>query len=314
MNLNELAKAKASIQSNHAILIYGPSKAGKTYFVGTAAKLAEINRIYWFDLENGSDTLVNMGLTEEEMEKITIFKIPDVRDNPMAITTMLKVFSAKKPISICDEHGAVDCVECISRSPGKPNKPGTAFCLGDCGHNDLVVIDGGSQLADSALNAACVGQDILFKPGWDEYGIAVKYLSDIMSVIQQAKKTNFVVLTIDTAIATDTSTDLAAKKKDKTVPLMGTKAFSMKVSKYFGTVAYFHVKLGKHVAGSGSTYRSDVSTGSRLNIKLEASQSTPNMPPASMKQLLIDGGILKADSVAPAIPATTVSSLPLAKK
>lgn len=273
MNLKELAKATAAISPNHSILIYGPPKTGKTRLVGTAAKIKAIKRIFWWDLENGIETLIGMGLTDEELEKVIVFKIPDTKDNPIGIETMLKVFSAKTPVKICDEHGIVDCIQCKV-------KPGTMFSLGTCTHNDLVVIDSGSQLGDSALAATCKGKDSMFKPGWDEYGLQSKWLGDILSVIQQAKMTNFVIITHEIALTDD-------ENKDRIVPLMGSKAFCMKVAKYFGTVAYVHKKLNKHTAGSSSTYRGDLVTGSRVNAKLEAS------PDASMHKILIDGGILR---------------------
>ncbi len=273
MDLAQLAKATASISPNHSILIYGPPKTGKTRLVGTAAKIKAIKRIFWFDLENGVETLLNMGLTEEEMAKVIVFKIPDTRDNPVAIETMLRAFSAKTPIKICDEHGVAACIHC-------KDKPGTDFCLPMCTHDDLVVMDSGSQLGDSALAATCKGKDSMYKPGWDEYGLQGKWLGDILSVVQQAKMTNFVMITHEISLTDD-------ENKDKMVPLMGSKAFCMKVAKYFGTVAYVHKKLNKHTAGSSSTYRGDLVTGSRVGATLEKN------PDSSMHSILVDGGILK---------------------
>lgn len=274
MKLSELAKAVATISPNHSILIYGPPKSGKTKLVGTAAKIPELHRIFWFDLENGIETLIHMGLTEQEMDKITVFKLPDTRDNPIAIETMLKAFS-KSAVKICEQHGKVACTECA-----KAGQPFTDFHLSNLTHHDLVVIDSGSQLGDSALNAACIGKDASYKPGWDEYGMQGKWLGDILSIIQQAKNTNFVIITHEIALEDD-------DKRDKVFPLMGSKNFSMKVSKYFGTVAYVSKKMNKHVAGSSSTYRGDVLTGSRVNATLE------KLPEPDMKGILIEGGILR---------------------
>ena len=283
MNLREIAKAVQELDVNHALLLYGPSKSGKTRLVATAAKIPEITRIYWFDLENVYQTLLNMGLTDEEMDKIVLFRIPDTRENPVGIETMLKVFSAKTPISICDEHGVVNCVACR-----KDNKfQGATFCLKDCKHTELVVIDSGSQLGDSALNAACKGQDITYKPQLDDYGSAGKWLGDILSVIQQAHSVNFVVITHELV----DEEEINGVKKDRIFPLMGTKTFSRKVAKYFGTVAYVHMRLGKHAAGSGSTYKSETLTGSRVNALLEKSKDP------SMYDILVEGGIIRSSSV-----------------
>lgn len=274
MNLLKIVQHTSQIKPNHSILIYGPPKGGKTKLVGTAAKIPQIKKIAWFDLENGSETLLKMGLSDEELSKFDVFKLPDTRENPIAIETMLRAFSAKSPINICDLHGKVECVHC----KGKPEL-NSQFALSQYGHEDLVIIDSGSQLGDSAVNATCKGKDILFKPGWDEFALVGKWLGDILSVIQQAHNTNFVVITHEIALEGDDG-------KDRFYPLMGSKAFSMKVAKYFGTVAYVHTKLGKHVAGSSSTYKPDVLTGSRVNAVLEKAKEP------DMKQILIEGGII----------------------
>ena len=275
MNLLQLAKAAAAIKPNHSILIYGPPKTGKTKLAGTAAKIKEVTRIFWFDLENGVETLLGMGLTDEELAKITVVKIADTRDNPIAIETMLKALTSKTSVKICEQHGKVNCAECA-----KASAPFISFYLKDLTHNDLLVIDSGSQLGDSALGAACLGKESMFKPTFDEYGMVNKWLGDICSVIQQCANTNFVVLTHEIALEDD-------EGKDKFFPLMGSKAFSMKCAKYFGTVVYVHKKLNKHVAGSSSTYLGDRMSGSRVNAKIEK-QSEPDM-----RAILIEGGILK---------------------
>lgn len=298
MNLKDLKAAVAAIQTNHSILIYGPPKTGKTRLVATAAKIPEIQRIFWFDIENGVETLLNMGLTDEELSKVIVFKIPDTRENPVAIETILRALSAKQPIVICDMHGVAGCPSCKSA--------GTPFSLATCTHNDLVVFDSGSQLGDSALNGTMKGRDIGIKPTFDEYGLAGKWLGDVLSVVQQAHHTNFVIITHQIALEGDDG-------KDAIYPLMGTKNFSLKVAKYFGTVVYVDKKLNKHVAGSSSTYRGNVLTGSRVNAIME------NAKEPSMKQILIDGGIIKpaplnaevstntVEAVVPVVPAAVVA-------
>lgn len=303
MKLTALADAsRAAARSNHSILLYGPPKTGKTKLVGTAAKIQEIERIFWFDIENGVETLLHMGLTPEEMEKIVVFKIPDTRDNPVALETILKGFTAKKPVRICDAHGKIDCQGCA-----KKGEAFQEFFLPTLTNRDLVVVDSGSQLGDSALGAAMLGKDSMVKPTWDEYFLVGKWLGDILSVIQAAKHTNFVVITHEIAMEDESG-------KDKIYPLMGTKPFSMKAAKYFGTVVYVHKKMNKHVAGSSSLYRNDLLTGSRVNAAIEKN-SEPDM-----RTILIDGGIIRAGdtpSVSPPpapAPVSAVSGLLARKK
>lgn len=280
MKLSDLAKASAK-RPNHSILLYGPPKTGKTKLVGTAAAITEINKIYWVDGENGAETLLHMGLTEEQLAKIVLYRIPDTRETPRFIETVLKMFSAKEPIIICDDHGRVSCVECQDKTSKKFT--GEEFCLRNCTHNDLVVIDSGSQLGDSALNMACAGKPLEYKPGWDEYALQSKWLGDILSVVQAAYHTNFIIITHENIIEEEVN----GIKKDKIMPLIGTKSFCSKVSKYFGTVVYVEIKMGRHSAGSASTYKANHITGSRLNVAIEKSSSL------DMKAILIEGGIMK---------------------
>lgn len=110
----------------------------------------------------------------------------------------------------------------------------------------------------------------------------MKWLGDILSVIQQATFTNFVVITHEMIV----EEDINGVKKDKIIP---TRAFC-KVAKYFGTVVYTELKLGKHAAGSSSTYKANHITGSRVNVKIENSKEL------SMRAILIEGGILTEEN------------------
>jgi hypothetical protein len=274
--LNGAADAVASLQSTgHAILIYGDTKTGKTRFVGTAAQVKEIGTIHWIDTENGSQTLLNMGLSQEELAKIILYRIPDTKDNPRAIETVLKMMSAKVEGTVCDEHGTWNCSDCTTK-----NKPREKFLLSNCKKNDIVVIDSGSQLGTSALNAACLGKGDLYKPVFDDWGNVGKWLTDILLTVQQAKNTNFIVITHSLTTEGEDGTE-------RTYPLMGSKPFSTNVGKYFGTVINMHIKLAKHAGASSSTYKSNLITGSRLNIAIEKA------PELNMRQVLIAGGIIK---------------------
>lgn len=282
MNLNE-HEAQSNIErENHAILVYGHSKTGKTWLVGTAAQIPEVKRIVWVDVENGSATLSHMGLTTEEKAKIILIKIPDTREVPRAIETVLKMLSSKDGVTICYKHGKIDCKEPPCINPITKKSTGTFFRLQDMTHEELLVIDTGSQLGDSALALATIGKDISYKPTFDDFGEAKKYLHSIFSVLQAAVFTNPVVISHMIAIEEEYN----GIKRDKFYPMVGSRAFSQVVASYFGTVVLTETRLGKHIAGSSSTYKADYVTGSRLNIKLEGKEPT-------MKEILITGGVLK---------------------
>jgi hypothetical protein len=280
MKLSDLAAAShnAAKDSNHAILIYGDSKTGKTRFVGTAAEIPELERIFWIDLENGSDTLLHMGLSPAALAKVELIKIQDTRETPRGCETILKMMSSKTDILICEEHGKVACLEC-----SKASKPEILFNLKSLTNKDLVVIDSGSQLGDSALAMACAGKPVEYKAQTDDWGTMGKYLGDILGVIQQAAFTNFVVITHTMVV----EEEINGVKRDKVFPLIGTKNFCSKCSKYFGTVVFLELKLGKHSGGSASTYKPNHITGSRLNVAIESKKE------ATMRDILIDGGIIR---------------------
>lgn len=275
MRLDAAARTANKLKkSNHSILIYGPPKTGKSRLVATAAQIPEIKKIYWIDIENGSEVITNMGLTEEELSKFIIFKIPDTRDEPRAIETVLKMFTSKLPIKVCDDHGIVNCDICA-----KANRPMETFSLKDCKHDELVVLDSGSQLGVSALNASCLGKGDKYKPQFEDWGNVGKWLSDALLIIQQAQFTNMVVITHE--LLTE-----GEDKVERIYPLMGTKAFSANVGRYFGTVAYTLFRLGKHAAASSSTFKPSLVTGSRIGATLEKSASP------SMRDILVEGGVL----------------------
>ena len=290
MRMSAIAKAAASIDTNHSVLLYGQPGVGKTRLAGTAAAIDEFDNIYWVDLENGSQTLLNMGLTEAQLDKIVLVKIADTRDEPIGIETMLKMLTSKTPIKICEAHGRMDCAVCSKAGAGS-----ITFLLSSLTHRDLIVIDSGSQLGDSALAAACLGKPGMFKPTFDEYGIVNKWLGDCLSVIQQCKHTNFLVITHEIALEDD-------EGKDKFFPLIGSKAFSMKCAKYFGTRVYVHKKLNKHTAGSSSTYRGDVLAASRVNAIIEKEAEL------DLRAIFIKGGILRPRGTGPSVAGSTPST------
>lgn len=281
MNLNDLENRDNTQRANHSILIYGQPKVGKTRLVGTSARIPEVKGITWIDLDNGIETLRTLNLTVEEKAKFKIIKIPDTRQTPRGAETVLRMLSSPEGVTICEKHGKIDCKE-VSCIDANKKSTGTFFRLQDMTHEELLVIDSGSQLGDSCLALACLGKPADYKPQLDDYGSCSKFLADICSVLQAATFTNPIVISHVMSV----TEEFNGIKRDKFYPLMGSTTFSQKCAKYFGTVAFAEIKLGKHIAGSGSTYKPDHITGSRLGALLEGKEP-------DMEAILIGGGVLK---------------------
>ena len=283
MDMLALKKKRDEVSSSHAILIYGDSGCGKTRLAATAATIPALNRIYYIDLENGSDTILNMGLPDEALGKIQLYKICDTRKDPHAMSTMLKIFSAREDISLCEEHGRINCLECT-----RAKKPTQIFNLTKMTHNDLVIIDSGSQLADCGVNALLKGQpeDAILQI--QEWGTVNNWLKSILQTVQAGRYTNVVVLTHVLYDEEYSGTGINKTLiRTKIYPLMGTKTFSTQVGKYFGTIVHLEVKNKKHVGGSSTVYALNTQTKSRLGIKVE------NANEITMSEILVRGGIIK---------------------
>lgn len=259
MNLLQLRKANTIINShNKAVLIYGEPKTGKTHLAATAAKSENIDRVFFIDIENGSETLLGMDFTDKEAEKITLIKIPDTKAMPRACETILKAFHSSVPVTICNKHGKVTCAEC-------PTADSVEFDVSSLTHRDVVIIDSGSQLSDSAMRMSMLGRPSTAKPEFDDFGRQGTWLSDILSTMQAAVDTNFIMVTHALVV----EEEMNGIKKDRRYPLVGTKAFCSKVAKFFGTVIYCEIRLGKFHASSKATSKADTVMGTRSGVNIE---------------------------------------------
>lgn len=283
MDMLALKKARERESSSHSILIYGDSGCGKTRLAATAALIPEVGRVVYLDLENGNDTILSMNLPDSALKKIELFRLCDTRKDPYTMSTMLKMFQAREDTILCEEHGRINCLACL-----KVHAPTQVFNLNKMTHNDLVIIDTGSQLADCGVNALLKGQpeDAILQI--QEWGIINNWLKSILQVVQLGKNTNFVVLTHTLYDEEYSGTGVNKTLiRTKIYPLLGTKNFSTRVGKYFGTIVHLEVKNRKHVGGSSTTYALNTQTKSRLGIKVESAAEI------TMAEILVKGGIIR---------------------
>lgn len=252
------ALAQSPIQ--HA-LIYGPPKTGKTTLV---SQLLPHFNILYFGLENGHAVFYKLPI--EQQEKIEIVALPDTREYPIAIETMLKVIKGKKCV-ICDTHGKVDCPICKSAAL-KPdaNITHTTVELNALDSTWVVVVDSLTQLTDSAIAHITKGKPDDYKLDYDDWGNLGKLMAIFLSHVQQAP---YHIL----CISHETEAELEDGKK-KIVPTAGTRNFSRNSAKYFDTVGYAQVANMKHTVTTMTTKTVNIVVGSRTDVDMGSTDIT----------------------------------------
>lgn len=236
--------------STHRILVYGAPKTGKTELVG---KLAERFNLLWFDLENGSNTLLKM--PQEWKDHINLISLADTRSYPIAIETCLKVIKGA-PQEICEQHGKIGCALCK-----KDSKPFQRVCLDELGPKDVVVFDSLTQLTNSATAHITKNQPDDYRLDFNDWGNLGKLMDIFLSHVQQAK---FNVV----CISHETESEMEDGRL-KLVPTAGTRNFSRNTAKYFDHIIYAEVKNKKHGFGSSTGFSNNILTGSRTDVVLE---------------------------------------------
>lgn len=240
--------------ATHRVLLFGSPKSGKTQLAGT---LSEQYDLLWFDLENGSDTLLK--LPKAQQERIELVSIPDSRVFPVAIETMLKVIRGSK-VEICEAHGKVGCALCK-----KESKAFTSIELSSLPRTTIVVVDSLTQLTNSAIAHITKNQPDDYKLNYDDWANLGKLLDTFLSQVQQAGY-NIVCISHETEVEMEDG-------KQRLVPTAGTRNFSRNTAKYFDEVIYCEVKNRKHIAASATTYSGNILTGSRSGVVLETEAS-----------------------------------------
>ena len=218
---------------------------GKTTLAGT---LAEKFKILYFDLEKGYESLLK--LPQAAQENIELIQIPDTKIFPVAIETLLKVFTGKE-VFICEEHGKVACPICKKNSA-----PETRVCLNELDESYVVVIDSLTQLSASTINFLMKDKEDTAKPEWDVYRSQGALLEKILSCMQQSRHH---IVCISHVVESQQEDG-----KVKLFPVCGTSNFSRNCPRFFDDVVYVELKNKKHMATCSTTYANNITAGSRL--------------------------------------------------
>lgn len=234
----------------HRVLVYGGPKVGKTELVGN---LASAFNLLWIDTEHGWATLTK--LPAEYQNRIEIVSLPDTRDYPIAIETLLKIFTGNR-VEVCEAHGKCSCMLCK-----KDNKPVTVVELNALDSNTIVVVDSLTQTAVSAMANITKGQGDDYKYTYDDYRKQGTLMDKLLSNMQQARY-NLCVITHEVEVELEDG-------RKKIVPCAGTANFSRNTAKYFDHVIYAQVQNKKHAFGSSTTFGMSLVTGSRTDVAIE---------------------------------------------
>lgn len=239
------------------ILVYGAPKTGKTVLVGgLAAKF----RLTWFDLENGANSLVS-NIPKEFHKNIELIQVPDTKEFPIAVETMLKVFNGGK-VTICEAHGKVSCPLC--------KMAGVVVELNAMEADQCVVIDSATQLSASVMSFIGKGKGDDWKPDWDDWRKQGSILERIFTQIQQA---GYNVVVISHEVLAEMQ-----DQKQKIVPVCGSSNFSRTFAKFFDDVIYCELVNKKHKFASGTGYGMGILSGSRSNLKIEDNTAPSLLP------------------------------------
>lgn len=244
------------------VLAYGPPKSGKTSLVAQLAKAGFTCHL--LDLEHGVKTLMNPALLPVEFRKnVKFYNIPDTVANPIAIATVRRLFKGGEQ-KMCYTHGAHACGICTKDPKAVWSAPINLATFGD---KDILVVDSLTQLSESAYNYTTRNyrsKDDEYKGTFDDYRMQGAYMGEVLGRMQ-ASDLNILVLSHEIDVEKD-------DKKEKIVPVGGTRNFSKTVAKYFDEIVYLSIVNKTHRVASGTTYSPTILTGGRSGVILEDSK------------------------------------------
>lgn len=295
-----VAYNKVAKRTVHHVCIFGDPKTGKSTLAATLAEKGY--KLVWISCDNGHTILDK--LSPEGQSKVNLISIRDTKENPIAIHTVTKLTDGGTH-RVCDTHGIINCSGC-----GKSGAEFTTVNLSETGPDTIVVLDHGSQVSDSAINMICKkygkNDPDSYKLEYDDWALLGAMMSRILSNIQQAPYHIIVIAhTVETKMEDGT---------DKLVPQMGTVRFARNVAKYFDHIIFTGVRGNKHEAGSKTTFKMGVVTGSRTDVAIEA-DPVPDMlkifgpPPIIDSTEEKEGTVSFAEKDAQSSTATTLKQI-----
>lgn len=254
MNLDEYVEVKRT-----KALIYGPPKSGKTAVVGELA--AHGYTLHWFDCESGIKTLMNPELLKPEHRKnVKLYNIPDHRAYPIAIDVFRGLFKGG-PKRYCYSHGVHNCPLCTKEAAARWSE---TIDLSKFGDRDILVIDSWTQVSNSAANKVTLKawqKDDEYKMTFDDFRMQGMYLDEVLSKLQ-VSNINCCVISHEVDVEKD-------EKKEKIVPVGGSRNFSKTMAKYFDCCIYVQVMNKQHRAMSQTTSSTTILSGSRIPVVLD---------------------------------------------
>ena len=238
----------------HKTIVYGPAKTGKTRLVG---RLAEHYKLDYFDGEKSTLTLMSdANLKPEYRDNVNLISLPDDGDNGIMFTTLYKALCTPR-VSICDEHGRIDCPECKKNPSATYNE----FSIADKDPNRIIVTDSITQLTTSCIAYITRGKPDDYKLEYSDWGKLKNYMERMFSIIQSCPA-HVVCITHEEVAEFEDG-------KKRIVPVAGSSKFATTTAKYFDTVVYTEQRGANFICSSGPGKVPNVLTGSRLNVKVE---------------------------------------------
>jgi hypothetical protein len=225
-----------------------------------AAQLARKFTLHWFDIESGSAYILG-ALPKEFWGNVNLYNVADLPDNPRALKLMDKVLRpmlATQRVWIGPQGDAQE----------KPVAGWEEFSTHKLTANDVIVVDSGTALSNSAMNRALgsvMEAEMAFaKKEFDHYGKQGFYLSNILSRMKQLP-CHVVFIMHETVLE-----NLNGTKQIQ--PLFGTRAFAKTIIRDFNHILYLYRKNNKHCITSSTTHSAHIIARSSSHVNVTCAE------------------------------------------